>query len=138
MQKRSHFKYSLLYFNVADFAFLSGDLFSIKPFALSPVPFTERIDDSVPFSKLAWKGVSFLWIKINTVAYPVFESGRRKNNMSTLKALYVRHMIPKTFLIILSIIWEFSHADLGMYRVIYYFKISELLFKLIGFSLSES
>ena len=62
----------------------------------------------------------------------------KKNNMSTLKALYVRHMIPKTFLIILSIIWEFSHADLGMYRVIYYFKISELLFKLIGFSLSES
>ena len=125
---------------VADFAILSRDLFITKSFALSQDSFAVRIDDCFPFPKLTWKDILLLWIILNTVSSLVFEFGRRKTNLSTLKsklylgcpttALNVRLLTPnhiheKTFLIISSIIWEFSHPDLGMYCVIHYLKISK-------------
>ena len=104
-----------MYFHLADFAVLSRDLFITKSFALSRDNFAVRIDDCFPFPKLAWKGILFLWIMLNTVSSLVFECGRRKTNLSTLKsklylgcptaALNVRLLIPnniheKIFLII--------------------------------------
>ena len=100
---------------VADFAILSRDLFITKSFALSQDSFAVRIDDCFPFPKLTWKDILLLWIILNTVSSLVFEFGRRKTNLPTLKsklylgcpttALNVRLLTPnhiheKTFLII--------------------------------------
>ena len=61
-------------------------MFGLKPSALSPGSFTVKINNKVPFPKLAQKGVLFLQIMLNTLSSPAFECGRKISNLATLES----------------------------------------------------